>query len=307
MPEPFANLGAEDGESELPGDSSPVARLGMHFEAVVRRPPWRSLGDVDGVVPWLSNEAAATYARERGMRVWGAAADVVRAVHDKAWALRVAQERNLVDDELAAMMIVLDPDLLARATEAAAVIEETIAGWPPWARADATLKPRWGTSGRGRVRVRDGVVDAAVRGGFAGLARRGGAILEPWLARVHDLSSQWLVDDWGEVRLLGCTRQIVRPSGVWLGCEIVHGDDGQGSGTAWDRDVVARARPLVEEAARAGYVGVCGVDAFTWQHSRDGVEKLRAVVELNARFTGGAVALASVYSRWGRATFRIQD
>lgn len=307
MPEPFANLGAEDDKSE-PGDSSsPVARLAMHFEAAVRRPPWRSLADVDAVVPWLSNEAAATYARERGMRVWGAAADVVRALHDKAWAMHAAKEHALVDDELTAMITVLSPELLARAAEAAAVIEETIARWPAWARADATLKPRWGTSGRGRVRVRDGVVDAAVRGGFAGLAQKCGAILEPWLARVHDLSSQWLVDDWGEVRLLGCTRQIVRRSGVWLGCEIVRGDDGQGSGTAWDHDLVARARPLVEEAARAGYVGVCGVDAFTWQHPRDGVEKLRAVVELNARFTGGAVALYAVSSRWGRATFRIQD
>jgi hypothetical protein len=121
------------------------------------------------------------------------------------------------------------------------------------------------------------------------------------------LSSQWLVDDWGDVRLLGCTRQIVRPSGVWLGCEVVHGDDGQGSGTAWDAELVSRARPLVEAAAHEGYVGVCGVDAFTWTHPLTGVEALRAVVELNARFTGGAVALATVYSKWGSATFRIQD
>ena len=54
-------------------------------------------------------------------------------------------------------------------------------------------------------------------------------------------------------------------------------------------------------------MGVCGVDAFTWTHPRDGTEKLRGVVELNARFTGGAVALGSSYSTWGRATFRIQD
>jgi hypothetical protein len=182
-----------------------------------------------------------------------------------------------------------------------------IARWPSWARVDATLKPRWGTSGRGRVRVRDGVLDDAGTNGLATLRARGGAILEPWLARVQDLSSQWLLDDWGEVRLLGCTRQIVRPSGVWLGCEVVHDDDGQGSGTAWDHELVAAARPLVEEAAHAGYVGVCGVDAFTWMHPRAQTERLRGVVELNARFTGGAVALGSVYSQWGRATFRIQD
>src|SRR5687767_13629877 len=110
MPEPFANLGAEEGISELPGDSTPVGRLGMHFEAVVRRPPWRSLGDVDGVVPWLSTIEAATYARERDMRVWGAPPDLVRKLHDKGWAARVARERGLVDDELGAMITVLAPD-----------------------------------------------------------------------------------------------------------------------------------------------------------------------------------------------------
>lgn len=308
MPEPFSNLGAEEGSSvsALPGDSTPVGRLALHFEAVVRRPPWRSLGDVDGVVPWLSTAEAVAFARARDMRVWGAPPDVVRKLHDKGWAARVARAQDLVDDELAAMITVLEPEELADSR----LVEDAIARWPAWARDDATLKPRWGTSGRGRVRVRLGVVDAAARNGLATLQARGGAVLEPWLARVHDLSSQWLVDEGGEVRLLGCTRQIVRPSGVWLGCEVVHDDDGQGSGTAWDQALVSKARPLVAQAAQAGYVGVCGVDAFTWLHPRaaaGGAERLRGVVELNARFTGGAVALAAVYSKWGRATFRIQD
>lgn len=303
MAEPFSNLGAEEGIRELPGDSTPVGRLGMHFEAVVRRPPWRSLADVEGVVPWLSTAEAVAYAKDRNLNLWGAPPDLVRTLHDKGWAARVARERGLISDELGQMITVLAADDLVDATK----ITEAIAGWPSWARVDATLKPRWGTSGRGRVRVRDGVVDEAGRNALANLRQRGGAILEPWLARGHDLSSQWLVSDGGEVRLLGCTRQIVRPSGVWLGCEVVHDDDGQGSGTAWDAELVETGRPLVEEAARAGYVGVCGVDAFTWRRPGSDIERLRAVVELNARFTGGAVALASIYSQWGRATFRIQD
>ena len=296
----FSNLGAEEGVTELPGDSTPLGRLAMHFEAVVRHPPWRVLEDVDGVVAWMNTPDALAHAERLGVRLWGASPDVVRRVHDKAWTVRTARRLGLVDDELAAMITAIEPDELD-----AGRVEALIARWPAWARADATLKPRWGTSGRGRVRVQRGALDDAGRAGLATLRERGGAVLEPWLDRTVDLSSQWLVDVYGEVRLLGCTRQIVRPSGVWLGCEVLRDDDGQHSGTSWDHDVVAAARPLVEEAARAGFWGVCGVDAFVWQ--RDGAERVRACVELNARFTGGAVALAVVYSQWGRATFRIRD
>lgn len=292
---PFANLGAEEGPSEPLRDSTPIGRLAMHFDAVVRRPPWRALDDVDGVVAWMNTSEALAEAARLELPLWGARADVVRRVHDKGFAQRLG-----LDEELAGIITVLEPAELEVAR-----IEHAIGLWPSWARADATLKPRWGTSGRGRVPVKAGVLDERGRNSLAGLRARGGAVLEPWLDRVLDLSSQWLVDEYGEPHLLGCTRMVTRRSGVWLGCDVHRDHDGQGSGTSWDPDVVKAARPVVEAAAAAGYVGVCGVDAFTWQ--RDGVERLRGVVELNARFTGGVVALASLYGRWGKATFRIQD
>lgn len=300
----FANLGAEEGVRALKfregKEGSPLARLAQHFEELVQQPPWPALAAVEGMVAWMNTDDAVAAAAQRSLPLWGAPVDVVRRVHDKGFAMGVAVQLGLLDDDLAATVSVLEaaqlePDIVAAA----------IARWPPWARAEATLKPRWGTSGRGRVAVRGGVIDERVRNSLAGLRARGGAVLEPWLSRTSDLSSQWLVAADGEPCLLGCTRMITRPSGVWLGCEMVRDDAGQGSGTPWDRAIVAAARPLVAAAARAGFVGVCGVDAFTWQ--RDGVERLRGIVELNARFTGGAVALAANHGLWGCSTFRIQD
>ena len=297
----FANLGAEEGaRPSFFGEGSPVHRLAQHFEATVQKPPWRALAQVQGMIAWMNTDEAVNQAERLGLPLWGAPAAVVRQVHDKGFAIATAVKLGLVDDALAGTLTVLAPHELQ-----AALIEDTIGRWPPWARAQATLKPRWGTSGRGRVAVRGGVLDERARNGLAGLAARGGAILEPWLERVLDLSSQWLVLDDDAPRLLGCTRMITRRSGVWLGCEVHGGDDGQSSGTAWDGQLVAAARPLVQAAADAGYRGVCGVDAFTWHN--DGVERLRGVVELNARFTGGLIALASLHGIRGRASFRIQD
>ena len=77
-----------------------------------------------------------------------------------------------------------------RASGAAARVADMLASWPSWARARFTLKPRIGTSGRGRVAGVHGLVSDAMQGAFERLASRGGAVLEPWLDRVADASAQ---------------------------------------------------------------------------------------------------------------------
>jgi hypothetical protein len=295
----YANLGAEEGLGEVAADArGSLLSLAHHFRALVQRPPWRALEAADGLVAWINTADAAAAAARRGLAVWGAPVDVVRRVHDKGFAMSTALALGLLDDDLASTITVFDPDELT--VEA---IEAALARWPAWARAAATLKPRWGTSGRGRVPVRNAVLDERTHNGLAGLRARGGAVLEPWLTRVDDLSSQWFVGPGGEVRLLGCTKMLTRPSGVWLGCDFVVDDDGGGSGTPWDAALIAGARPLVEAAGAAGFMGFCGVDALTWRHQ--GTVRLRSVVELNARFTGGTAALGTHDGKRGRAIFRL--
>jgi hypothetical protein len=58
-----------------------------------------------------------------------------------------------------------------------------------------------------------------------------------------------------------------------------------------DAELRAAALTIARAAAAAGYWGPCGVDAFAYRDPESGGESLRPVVELNARFTLGSVAL----------------
>lgn len=254
---------------------------------------WPWLGS-DGVVPWIVTDDAVSDPRVAGRPIAGPAPAVVRAVHDKAFAHAVAREEGLVPPVLRGCIDVLDPDAL-RAGDAADAIDARLAAWPEWARARFTLKPRIGSSGRGRVAGADGRIDRAALGGaLARLAERGGALLEPWLERRADFSVQLHVAGDG-VTVLGSLEQEVAPSGVFLG----HRGEIDSRGRIFSghpaEESLREAAALVAVAARErGYAGPCGVDAFTFRDPETGADALRPVVELNARFTAGTVTAGLV-------------
>ncbi len=292
----FENIGSEAGMTPEaieqrrrrgPAFATPVTRLADAWCSLVAVPPWPWLARARGVVPWLSTPSAAAYARVHKVSLFGAEPTVVAGVHDKAFAARIAQQQR-IDPELVDLVLVLDE--LPRSGQE---IQEAIARWPAWARKDFTLKPRWGTSGRGRGRGVDGRVHAwpTTRGGSADVPR--GCLVEPWLKRELDLSSLWVVDEHGHVELMGTTQQVTRATGLYLGCDVTWDGVAFMAGTTWDQPAIARARVVVEAAAAAGYRGPCGVDALVYRDDA-GALQLRGVVELNARFTAGHVALALI-------------
>jgi hypothetical protein len=289
----FANLGAEEPAGGAPVQRAPVERLSRAFvqlvEATEHDVPWPALAALEGLVPWLSTDEAAREAARLGVPYAAAAPDVTRRVHDKAFALAFvqqhAQQQALgVDDALTALARAFSPEELT-----AAALEAHMESWPAWARARATLKPRMGTSGRGRVPLKDGCVSDAARGALERLRTRGGCVLEPFVTRALDVSALLFVPRAGEPALLGSTLQEVSASGVYRGCRVVADVRGAPrAGTPID-DVVERDALRVARAAQQeGFWGFCGVDAFSY----DGGARVRTVVELNARFTAGHVALA---------------
>lgn len=225
-----------------------------------------------GGVPWLSTQPAERRLARLGQRLAAASPDVVRRVHDKGFAQRVAAARGL--NPLGDRVRVFDPDELSELPAAVAALPRGT----EWA-----IKPRLGSSGRGRVPL------AAVAGALPRLAKRGGAVLEPWLDRLEDLSVQLHITPAGAVELLGSTRQILTPSGVYLGNSCVV-DDRPRAGTPWDPQLERAAMELGAAAAAEGYFGPCGVDAFVFRDEH-GAPVLRPIVEFNARFTMGTVAL----------------
>jgi hypothetical protein len=184
---------------------------------------------------------------------------------------------------------VFEPDELHDPEAVLQEIDTLTASWPEWTNGRFTLKPRHGTSGRGRVSKRD-----AVPGALERLRARGGAVLEPWLERTEDLSALLHLGADGTCTLIGTTRLDVSSSGVYRGQRGRIDSRGRvSSDSPHDEPLREAAAALVNAAAREGYRGPCGVDAFAFR-GEGGRERLRPIVELNARFTSGIVALGAL-------------
>jgi hypothetical protein len=304
----FPNLGAEEGVTWLRMASHPRVRSARSlwaalFQGVEARAlagglsrhwsePAFALCDLSGLVPWLSTSEARDEASLQGLPLCAAAPELVARVHDKAFALEVARARDLLPAELAKTVFALAPEELDGADTVQCRIEEEVARWPRELGEEFVLKPRFGTSGRGRLTGRDGRLDLeSLRGNLQRFRERGGVVVEPWLERTADLSAQLWITVQGEVRLLGTLEQIVTPTGVPIGHTGVIAPGGAvESGSRWDAELRAAAQTLGRAAAAAGYTGPCGLDAFSYRGA-DGRERFRPVVEWNARFTAGTSAL----------------
>ena len=250
------------------------------------------VGAPENSVAWLNTPEALEIAQRRGGALCGASPGVVERVHDKAFALDVARRQRLVPSELEETSIALESSLLAEPERAVRHIQSLVTAWPDWAKRSFTLKPRHGSSGRGRVGCTNGQVDTpALRGALPRLALRGGAILEPWLERRCDLSAQMHVQPNGDVTLLGTLEQRVSPAGGYLGhAGFIDARGRIHAGPPHDEDLREPAATTARAAAELGYTGPCGIDAFSFL-DRQRRETLRPLCEFNARFTLGWVVI----------------
>lgn len=331
----LANLGAEEGRDFaaaqkaphaaiaarlfgllFPADASlvrlqaggpPIASsVGEHWPSALGPPSPRSvapwwLEPGSDAVAWLHTASLRAALIAAGppyadARLAGPSPDCVRSHHDKRFAFETACARGLLEPELADAIRVLDPDLLAREDDCIAQLESALADWPDWMQRRFTLKPRFGSSGRGRVGGRGRADSPAVRGALARLARAGGALFEPWLERTFDLSVVLRVPrDPDPPQVLASFELLATRSGVYRGhFGLLEPDGTIHSG---DRDDLRAREQAMELAARAqagGFSGPCGVDAFRYRidGTRPGDpprEAWRGAVELNARATLGTV------------------
>lgn len=229
---------------------------------------------------WLADEAAQARLRASGADPLLPAPTAVRTVNDKAFAHRVATRHRLLPSELAPLLEVFEAEEIETAR-----VRACIDRLPAWAGRDWVLKPRHGSSGRGRVRRLKDVAGARRR-----LGERGGAIFEPWLRRLEDLSALLYLGPQGEIEWIGTTRQILRGAGIYLGSRgTLTNSAAIRAGTPWDEELREAAELLAAEAAAEGYFGPLGIDAFVFE-GPTGAPLLRPVVEVNARFTMGMVA-----------------
>ncbi len=245
---------------------------------------------------WLHTPEARRLAKDLGYDLAGPDPDAVAKVHDKAFALRWSKQAGEEPEALRPLITIFEAEVLRGATgDVMQQVQSEVANWPSWTGGRFTLKPRFGSSGRGRVSGRVGSGSshdlASLPGALPRLAERGGAVLEPWLDRVRDLSAQLWVEPGGRVRLLGTVELLVSASGLYRGHRGSVDNTGRVTSLCpEDEQLREVAAQLAVAASAVGFSGPCGVDAFSFRGPA-GEHLFRPVVEFNGRFTMGTIAI----------------
>lgn len=119
------------------------------------------------------------------------------------------------------------------------------------------------------------------------LKNHGKLIVEPWLNRVHDFSSQWLFDE--TITCLGSTILINDKKGRYQGNIVCQDDPLLLKSFPMIEEHYSCIKPLIDAIHHLGFCGHLGIDAFTYE--QDGKLKMQPIVEINPRKTMGYVAL----------------
>ena len=123
------------------------------------------------------------------------------------------------------------------------------------------------------------------------LQRDGLVFFEPWVERVAEVGLQFDVPREGKPRILGVVPLLTDAAGQYVGSRIeVEGAIEE----TFREEAWASAIDIGADVARhvqdAGYFGPLGIDAMRYCDD-DGVERVRAIQDVNARWTMGRIAL----------------
>ncbi|MFK7897631.1 MAG: hypothetical protein AB8G23_17485 [Myxococcota bacterium] len=251
-----------------------------------------------GVHAWLKTEMAEAKAKHlSGQALLGPGSACVRSLGDKGNTAKLSDELGLTPRTLAPLIQVLSPEDCLEPDQVIARLSADVEAWPAWTGGRFTLKPRWGTSGRGRVAGVGSLETRAIRGALPRLAERGGALLEPWCARESDLSvSVHIPAPEAEEKLptlLGSLSMLTSASGLYRGhCGELDHRGRVFSGHREDETLRGDAAILAGRAQQTGFFGPCGIDAFTYRE--DDRTRLRSIVEFNPRMTMGIVTIGLI-------------
>lgn len=113
-------------------------------------------------------------------------------------------------------------------------------------------------------------------------------IVEPWLERTVDFSTQWYITD-NDISCLGATVLVNTERGSYLGNQFFPNDPFLLIRHPQVEEHYTLANKILQEIQRLGFRGNLGIDAFFYK--RNGVEQLLPIVEINPRKTMGFVTL----------------
>jgi len=224
------------------------------------------------LVPWGSTETVRRMCAQAGFD-WGG--------EDPQIAMRLNQrsERHRLEVELG--MELPGSRVIESQPELERVLGRGLAGTGRW-----ILKANYGMSGRESIRGQGASLSlAAARFCATRLRQSGPLVWEPLLEPVDEVGVLWGFSPLGQPELLGVARQWIA-GGSWRGCLFLE----RSAATEHWLEAIAETKRVAERVSMAGYRGPLGIDAM-WYRTPDGRVKLRALQDLNARWTMGRVGL----------------
>ncbi len=173
--------------------------------------------------------------------------------------------------------------------------ESEALGWLRSFSGDKVLKSAFGVSGRGHHLLCNSdakTIDSALLFCKREWDKELPVIAEPWVKRVLDFSTQWLLSKEGKISYLGATVCENDSKGTYK--RSIVGDDAllHTKYTSYLEQHIQVGRPILEKMQGMGYFGHVGIDAMIYclQEGDPDALFLHPVVEINARKTMGFVA-----------------
>lgn len=154
---------------------------------------------------------------------------------------------------------------------------------------EQVLKTDQGFAGRGHFVFNKASINEAIAFASKQWKRKAGVILEPWVERISDFSSQWYISKEGNIELLGLTKCLNTEAGVYLGTET---GEGVFEGLlSFVDEHVKYCKDYLKEIVKMGFFGNLGVDSMIYKQAKTGKLALQPIVEVNARMTMSAAIL----------------
>lgn len=210
----------------------------------------------EGIVDWGASELIASWAKKQNIPYQAPPLSLVRKIHSKAYAHEKCPVKGSA--------------IIYNEGELKQFIDRPL-----------VLKSLLERSGRGHTIIHSSS-PIVIKQPFP-------LLVEPWLERILDFSTQWTIDLDRSVTFLGTTICHNDARGRYLGSSV-----GMKNPPFLDEHLSV-ARPILEEIAQLGFFGHLGIDAFLYKE--EGKTKLRPLVEINARKTMGYAALMAAKGR----------
>ncbi len=166
-------------------------------------------------------------------------------------------------------------------------VVQTLDGTQRW-----VFKAQYSNAARERCPGRGNVLEERVANWCRKRLQRDGLVFfEPWVERVAEVGLQFDVPPEGKPKMMGVVPLLTDDAGQYLGSRI---DTEAAIEETFREETWASAIEVGYDVARhvqdAGYFGPLGIDAMRYRDD-DGVEHVRAIQDVNARWTMGRIAL----------------